>query len=260
MAEYGQVIVDECHHISAFTFEQVVKQTKAKYILGLTATPVRKDGHQPIIMMQCGPIRFKDAKRNRQLLSGVKHVVVPRETGFQTQLSAEDVNFSELYDALVADEKRNDLIFDDILKALEKGRSPLVLTERLNHLDALAEKLTGFAKNVIVLKGGMTKKQRTAIFAKLQAIPDDEERIILSTGKYIGEGFDDPRLDTLFLLLPISFEGRVEQYAGRLHREREGKTEVRIYDYVDSSHPALRSMYKNRCIKYRQLGYETEMV
>jgi superfamily II DNA or RNA helicase len=260
VAEYGQVIVDECHHISAFTFEQVVKQTKAKYILGLTATPVRKDGHQPIIMMQCGPIRFKDAKRNRQLLSGVKHVVVPRETGFQTQLSVEDVNFSELYDALVADEKRNDLIFDDILKALEKGRSPLVLTERLNHLDALAEKLTGFAKNVIVLKGGMTKKQRTAIFAKLQAIPDNEERIILSTGKYIGEGFDDPRLDTLFLLLPISFEGRVEQYAGRLHREREGKTEVRIYDYVDSSHPALRSMYKNRCIKYRQLGYETEMV
>jgi superfamily II DNA or RNA helicase len=141
-----------------------------------------------------------------------------KETGFQTQLSVEDVNFSELYDALVTDEKRNDFIFDDILKALEKGRSPLVLTERLNHLDALAEKLTGFAKNVIVLKGGMTKKQRTAIFARLQAIPDDEERIILSTGKFIGEGFDDPRLDTLFLLLPISFEGRVEQYAGRLHR------------------------------------------
>jgi len=259
VAEYGQVIVDECHHIPAFTFEQVVKQTKARYILGLTATPVRKDGHQPIIMMHCGPVKFKDSRRNRQLMSGVKHVVIPRETAFQAPAPIEGINVNELYDALISDEKRNELIFDDILRELEKGRSPLVLTERVKHLDALAEKLAGFAKNIIVLKGGMTKKERTTVFAKLKAIPDDTERIILSTGKYIGEGFDDPRLDTLFLLLPISFGGRVEQYAGRLHREREGKIDVRIYDYIDFSHPVFKKMYERRCVKYRQLGYDIEI-
>jgi superfamily II DNA or RNA helicase len=257
VAEYGQVIVDECHHVPAFSFEQVVKHAKAKYILGLTATPVRKDGHQPIIMMQCGPIKFKDSRRNRQL-SGIKHAVIPRETRFQPPILNESINVNELYDALVIDEKRNNLIFDDILKELENGRSPLVITERVRHLDSLAGKLAGFAKNIIVLKGGMTKKERATIFAKLKAIPDDSERIILSTGKYIGEGFDDPRLDTLFLLLPISFEGRVEQYAGRLHREREGKTEIRIYDYVDSSHPVFRKMFERRCVKYRKLGYKIE--
>lgn len=256
VSEYGQIIVDECHHISAFSFEQVIKQAKAKYVLGLTATPVRKDGHQPIIMMQCGPVLFKDSFRNRKH-SGVKHVVIPRETGFQMlQCSQEGTHIHELYDALATSQQRNDLIFDDILKELEKGRSPLVITERLEHLDGLAEKLQGFAKNIIVLKGGMTKKERASIFAKLKAIPNDAERIILATGKFIGEGFDDARLDTLFLLLPISFEGRVEQYAGRLHREHEGKTDVRIYDYVDSSHPILKKMFDRRCAKYRKLGYE----
>lgn len=256
ITEYGQVIVDECHHIPAFTFEQIIKQAKARYVLGLTATPVRKDGHQPIIMMHCGAIKFKDARRNRQLITGVRHLVIPRETGFQTPLLNDGINVNELYDALAADEERNKLIIDDILKELEDGRSPLVLTERVKHLDALAEKLAGFAKNIIVLKGGMSKKERTAIHAKLKAIPEDAERIILSTGKYIGEGFDDSRLDTLFLLLPISFEGRVEQYAGRLHRERDGKTDVRIYDYVDSSHPVFRKMFDRRSVKYRKLGYE----
>ncbi len=257
VAEYGQLIVDECHHISAFSFEQVVKQAKAKYVLGLTATPVRKDGHQPIIMMQCGAIRFKDSLRNRKLISGVKHVVIPRETGFQMPPSSQDgTHIHELYDALANNEVRNELIFNDILRELDQGRSPLVITERLEHLDELAARLQGFAKNIIVLKGGMTKKERAAIFAKLKAIPDDSERLILATGKYIGEGFDDSRLDTLFLLLPISFEGRVEQYAGRLHREHAAKTDVRIYDYLDSSHPILKKMFERRCVKYRKLGYE----
>lgn len=256
VSEYGQIVVDECHHISAFSFEQVVKRAKAKYVLGLTATPVRKDGHQPIIMMQCGPVVYKDALKNRKL-SGVEHVVIPRETGFQMPPDSQvGAYIHELYDALALNQKRNDLIFDDILKELEQGRSPLVITERLEHLDGLATKLQGFAKNIIVLKGGMTKKERTAIFAKLKSIPNDAERLILATGKYIGEGFDDARLDTLFLLLPISFEGRVEQYAGRLHREHEGKTDVRIYDYVDSSHPIFKKMFERRCVKYRKLGYE----
>jgi superfamily II DNA or RNA helicase len=170
--------------------------------------------------------------------------------------SQEGTHIHELYDALATNRARNDLIFDDILKELEQGRSPLVVTERLEHLGELATRLQGFAKNIVVLKGGMSKKERTAIFGKLKAIPNDAERLILATGKYIGEGFDDSRLDTLFLLLPISFEGKIEQYAGRLHREHAGKSNVRIYDYVDSSHPILRKMFERRCVKYRKLGYE----
>lgn len=258
VTEYGQIVVDECHHISAFSFEQVIKKAKAKYVLGLTATPVRKDGHQPIIMMQCGPIVFKDSFRDRRH-SGVKHVVIPRETGFRLLQDSNNGNhIHELYDALTQSQQRNELIFDDILKELENGRSPLVITERLEHLNWLSERLQGFAKNIIVLKGGMTKKERASVFASLKAVPNDAERIILATGKFIGEGFDDARLDTLFLLLPISFEGRVEQYAGRLHREHAGKTDVRIYDYVDSSHPVLKKMFDRRCVKYRKLGYEVE--
>lgn len=259
VSDYGQIIVDECHHISAFSFEQVIKQARAKYVLGLTATPVRKDGHQPIIMMQCGPIRFKDSLKNRKL-SGIRHVVIPCETGFQVPASLQEgMHINELYEALVTDQARNDLILDDILKELEQGRSPLVITERLEHLNYLTTKLQGFAKNIIVLKGGMTKKERTAIFSELKAIPNEAERLILATGKYIGEGFDDSRLDTLFLLLPISFEGRVEQYAGRLHREHAGKTDVRIYDYVDSRHPVLKKMFERRCVKYRKIGYDVAM-
>lgn len=258
VSEYGQIIVDECHHISAFSFEQVIKQAKAKYVLGLTATPVRKDGHQPIIMMHCGPIVFKDSFKNRKK-SGVKHVVIRRETGFQMPATLQvGAQFHELYDALATSQQRNDLIFDDILKELDRGRSPLVITERIEHLDGLAARLEGFAKNVLVFKGGMTKKERTAAFSRLKDIPKDAERIILATGKFIGEGFDDARLDTLFLLLPISFEGRVEQYAGRLHREHDGKTDVRIYDYVDASHPVLKKMFERRCVKYRKLGYDVE--
>ncbi|MBS1992369.1 MAG: DEAD/DEAH box helicase [Cyanobacteria bacterium SZAS LIN-3] len=258
VADYGQIIVDECHHLPAFTFEQIIKQSKAKFVLGLTATPVRKDGHHPIITMHCGPIIFKDSRRKHLLVSGVRHSVIPRPTTFNAPVPDSGINFSELYDELVADEQRNDLIFDDILKELDKGRSPLVLTERVSHLELFAERLAGFAKNVIVLKGGMSKKERSASLASLKLIPDDTERVVLSTGKYIGEGFDDPRLDTLFLLLPISFEGRVEQYAGRLHRQREGKTDVRIYDYVDVAHPVFRKMFERRRVKYKQLGYEIE--
>lgn len=258
ITEYGHIIVDECHHLPAFTFEQVVKHAKAKYFLGLTATPVRKDGHQPIIMMQCGPVRYKDKVGNRKNVPGINHSVITRETGVMLAMSNERVDFQALCEILAQDEKRNELIFDDILKELELGRSPLVITERVGHLEFLADKLQGFAKNVIVLKGGMTKKQRTQIFENLKSIAAGTERIILSTGKYIGEGFDDARLDTLFLLLPISFDGRVEQYAGRLHREYSGKTQIKIYDYVDSSHPMLKKMFEKRCAKYRKLGYEIE--
>jgi superfamily II DNA or RNA helicase len=255
--EYGQIIVDECHHISAFSFEQVIKQAAAKYVLGLTATLVRRDGHQPIVMMQCGPVRHKDDGKARRLATGVKHVVVQRDTGFVPPVSAErEISIQDLYAAISNDSKRNELIFDDILKELDQGRSPLVITERVNQLTELSDRLKGFAKNIIVLKGGMKRKESKAVFEQLKSVPGNAERIILATGKYIGEGFDDARLDTLFLLSPVSFRGRVEQYAGRLHREYEGKTDVRIYDYVDGNHPIFRKMFERRCAKYRNLGYE----
>ncbi|MBU6455787.1 MAG: DEAD/DEAH box helicase [Cyanobacteria bacterium REEB67] len=256
VADYGHVIVDECHHLSAFSFEKVIKRAKAKYVLGLTATPVRKDGHQPIIMMHCGPIRFKHSTKEHMQASGIKYTVHARETKFKFGSSSGDVKMHELYEALAKDEERNELIFNDILLALSAKRSPLVLTERVEHLDGLAARLKNFAKNLIVLKGGMKKKERAAVMDQLSKIQDGEERVILATGKYVGEGFDDARLDTLFLLLPISIEGRLEQYAGRLLRDQPGKAEVQIFDYTDLGHPILARMYEKRRVKYRKLGYE----
>ncbi|MFC4770147.1 TOTE conflict system archaeo-eukaryotic primase domain-containing protein [Effusibacillus consociatus] len=181
IADYGHIVVDECHHISAFSFEQVFKQAKAKYILGLTATLTRKDGHHPIL-----------------------------------------------------------------------------LTDRTSHLEYFKRRLQGFAKNVIVLRGGMGKKQLKAVQEQIRSIPGDQERVLLATGRFVGEGFDDARLDTLFLVTPISWKGTLQQYAGRLHRLYEGKHEVQIYDYVDTQVPMFMRMYKKRLKGYHSMGYSEQ--
>jgi len=199
VAGYGQIIVDECHHIPAFSFEQVLKQAKAKYIVGLTATPIRKDGHHPIIIMQCGPIRFSESAKKQAAARPFKHVVITRHTDFKASLESKDLGIQDIYAALALDTHRNELISDDLLKALSMGRSPLLLTERVEHLDFFAGQLKNFAKNIFVLKGGMGSKQRREVFDQIKAIPGPDERVILATGRYIGEGFDDARLDTLFL-------------------------------------------------------------
>ena len=255
VAEYGQVIIDECHHLSAFSFEQVLKQVKARYVCGLTATPVRKDGHHPIIMMQCGPIRFRVDAKKQAVARPFEHIVIPRHTTFGIPPEISSPGIQDVYAALVLDEHRNDLIFDDLLMALEAGRSPLLLTERIEHLDYFARRLKGFARNIIVLRGGMGKKQRKALADQLINIPDQEERVIISTGRYIGEGFDDARLDTLFLVLPISWRGTLQQYAGRLHRLHENKRIVQVYDYVDINVPMLMRMYDKRLKGYNAIGY-----
>jgi superfamily II DNA or RNA helicase len=254
VAEYGQVIVDECHHVSAFSFEQVLRQVKAKYITGLTATPVRKDGHHPIIIMQCGPIRFRVDARRQAHERPFEHMVIPRHTSFKIPEGSED-GIQPVYAAMMKDEQRNDLIFDDLLSALEEGCSPLFLTERTEHVDGFAERLKGFAKNVIVLKGGTGKKERKALAEQIASIPDGEERVLIATGRYIGEGFDDARLDTLFLAMPISWRGTLQQYAGRLHRLHDNKKVVRIYDYVDVNVPMLTRMYSKRLKGYKAIGY-----
>lgn len=255
VAEYGHVIVDECHHVSAFSFEQVLKQVKAKYILGLTATPFRKDGHHPIITMQCGPVRFKTTAKQHSELNKFEHVVIPRYTSYRLPEENQNMSIQEIYGSLVQDQKRNDLIFDDLLKALVAGRSPLVLTERTEHLDYFEARLKGFAKNVIVLRGGMGKRQRLELQEKITNLPDSEERVILATGRYIGEGFDDSRLDTLFLVIPISWKGTLQQYVGRLHRSHDGKNLLQVYDYVDQEVPMLCKMFERRLRGYKTIGY-----
>ena len=254
VAEYGHLIVDECHHIPAFTFEQVLKQVKAKFILGLTATPIRKDGHHPIVVMQCGPIRVKVGAKQHQASGIQHHVVIPRITNFNP-IGADSLTIQELFSLLAADQERNELLFNDILQALEQKRTPLIVTDRTEHLDTLAHMLSGFAKNILVFRGGLGKKQRTQLRDKLDAVAKNEERVVLATGRYIGEGFDDARLDTLFLASPISWSGTLEQYAGRLHRRNEGKTEVQIYDYIDSAVAKLWKIYDRRLKGYKKIGY-----
>jgi superfamily II DNA or RNA helicase len=258
VAEYGQVIVDECHHISAFTFEQVMKQVKAKYVVGLTATPTRKDGHHPIIYMQCGPTRFSMSARTMTETTPFEHTVIPRRTEFRTAAELTDITIHDIYSALVGDVARNEMIAADLIRAVEAGRSPLLLTGRTEHLQYFAAKLNGVVKHVFVLKGGMGKKQRRSIAQALASVPEHEPRVILATGSYIGEGFDDARLDTLFLAMPISWRGTLQQYVGRLHRLHDNKRVVQVYDYVDEWVPMLERMYGRRLKGYSAIGYTIE--
>ena len=257
VADYGHIVVDECHHLSAASFELVARRAKAKYVLGLSATVARKDGHHPIIFMQCGPVRHRVDARTQAAERGMTHTVVERQTAFclPPALASEPrVAMPALYAALAADTTRNDLIFDDVLQALEEGRSPIVLTERRDHLDHLYDRFAKFVKTIAVLRGGMSAVDRRAADAALR-IPDTEERLVLATGRYIGEGFDDARLDTLFLTMPIAWKGTLAQYVGRLHRQHVGKSEVRVFDYVDGEVPVLARMAVKRRTGFRALGY-----
>lgn len=259
VGEYGHLIVDECHHLSAVSFEAVARASNAKFVLGLTATVTRKDGHHPIVLMQCGPVRHRVAARKHADERPFRHRVEPRYTDFTMSLSSdggERVPIHRIYRAVAENEDRNDMIFDDVIASLEAKRSPLVLTERRDHLEHLAERFAGFAKNLVVLKGGMGKRQLKAALDRLASIPDHEERLLVATGRYLGEGFDDHRLDTLFLTMPISWKGTLAQYVGRLHRLHHGKAEVIVYDYVDRLVPTLTRMAERRFRGYRALGYE----
>ena len=258
VGDYGHLIVDECHHLPAASFEQVARRTKAKYILGLSATVTRKDGHHPVITMQCGPIRYRtDAKQQAKVRPFI-HTVVVRPTPFQMPPTDEEdrrIQFHEHYEALIADEARNRMIIEDALAVVQEGRSPVILTERTEHLDWLHENLVSKVEHLIVLKGGMGKKKLTEALEKLSSIPSHESRILLATGRFLGEGFDDARLDTLLLTLPVSWRGTIAQYAGRLHRLYDSKKEVRIYDYADLNEPMLARMFDRRCKGYEAVGY-----
>lgn len=257
VAEYGHVIVDECHHLSAVSFEQVVRTCKATYFLGLTATATRQDGHHPIIFMQCGPIRYKGDDRKQALLRPFKHKVVLRNTAFNLQGSTDQkLSISYIYAKIMSDQERNMLIVEDALQSLKSKRCPLILTQRREHAVFFEQYLSQFCNNVLVMVGGQNTKKRVEMKARLEAIGDHEERIIIATGSYIGEGFDDKRLDTLFLTMPISWHGTLAQYAGRLHRTHGQKKEVVIYDYLDNQVAMLAKMADKRVKGYSKMGYD----
>lgn len=253
VADYGCLIVDECHHLSARSFELVARRAKARFVTGLSATVDRKDGHHPIIFMQCGPVRHRIDARKQAAARPFCHKVFVRPTGFRDPSETESDprrDFQRLVENLAVDDARNGLICADLESVMCEGRSPLVLTERTEHLQTLAERLSRF--EVITLRGGMGRKELRAALARLVEGP----RVVLATGRFVGEGFDDPKLDTLFLALPVSWRGTIAQYAGRLHRLHKGKREVRIYDYADLDVPMLSRMFDKRCHGYEAVGYE----
>jgi superfamily II DNA or RNA helicase len=254
VAGYGQIVVDECHHLPAVSFERVLGEAKARYVIGLTATPQRRDGHHPITAMQLGPVRFVVNPKSHAAQRPFTDKLVVRETGFKTPAET-GASIQELYAALAADTRRNQLILSDVIGALEQRRSPILLTERKDHLEYFAAQLSKVARHVVVLQGGMSASAQRNVKRQLADIADAEERVVIATGRYIGEGFDDARLDTLFLALPVSWRGTLIQYAGRLHRLHKTKQEVRIFDYVDREAPVLWRMFQKRLRGYRALGY-----
>ncbi|WP_073524614.1 TOTE conflict system archaeo-eukaryotic primase domain-containing protein [Pseudomonas fluorescens] len=248
---YGQIIVDECHHLSAVSFEALLRSATARYVLGLTATPVRRDGQQPIIFMQCGPIRHTAARpvSAPHDLSVVprllpKPIVVPDGFGIQ-----------DVFRRLADDSERTAKIVSEIELAYNEGRKILVLTERTEHVDALELELKQRVHNLFTLHGRVPKKQRISRMHELESLPPDAPRVLLATGKLVGEGFDHPPLDTLVLAMPISWKGVLQQYAGRLHRTHADKTDVRVIDFVDEGNVALLRMWDKRQAGYKAMGY-----
>jgi superfamily II DNA or RNA helicase len=256
VADYGQIVVDECHHVSAVRFEAVAQAAKARYVLGLSATVTRKDGHHPIVLMQCGPVRHRVDARRQARGRPFGHRVVSRQTDFvYPRGDATEPRITDLYAAIAADAARNALIVGDVREAVRAGRVPVVMTERREHADRLAALLAPHVPCVVRLRAGLPAAE---VRAARHALADEDAvvgRVLVATGRYLGEGFDNARLDTLFLAMPISWRGTLAQYAGRLHRLHAAKREVVIYDYVDASEPVFARMAERRYAGYRGLGY-----
>ena len=248
---YGQIIVDECHHISSVSFERLMKQVKARYVLGLTATPERRDGHQPVIFMQCGPIRHraKAAETAPRILQVVPHTIASENL-------VESEKIQEIFQHLVEDLQRNRCIVKDAIEAYQQGRKVLLLTERTGHLGTLWQLLDGKIENLFLLHGRLSKKKRKTVKEGLQALSENEPRLLLATGRLIGEGFDHPPLDTLVLAMPVSWKGTLQQYAGRLHRDHMTKHDIVIHDYLDIHSSQLMKMWERRQKGYRLMKYQ----
>ena len=256
---YGMIIVDECHHIPAVNFEKILKYANAKYVYGLSATPSRQDGHHPLIFMQCGQIRYLVDAKSQAESRDFSHFIIPRFTSFRS-LNSKEKTITQIYTEITENANRNKQIISDALTAIENGRTPIIITERTEHIELLNNMLKNQCENVITLMGKTSAKEKRETMEKLSNITTIEKLIIIASGKYIGEGFDYPRLDTLLLAMPIAWKGKVAQYAGRLHRNYEGKNEVQIFDYVDIQVPVLERMYQKRLKSYASIGYQTKTI
>ncbi len=255
---YGLVIIDECHHVAAYSFEKVLKAVRSKYVYGLTATPTRKDGWHKIIYMQCGNIRVRVSNRELKQNKKMEHEVIVKKTNYKYIPTEEKdkIQISEILNDMCHNTFRNSIIIEDIKKSIEEGRIPIVLTERVEHLKILKESLEKLKIPIIIYRGKMEKKKTKEIQEIIKEVDEkNRARIILATSSSIGEGFDDSRLDTLFLTMPVSWKGRIIQYVGRLHREHEGKEKVIVYDYLDNM-KVLEKMYNRRLKGYKIAGYE----
>ena len=251
VAHYGQVIVDECHHVGALSFDAILKKVKARFVHGLTATPIRRDGQQPIIFMQCGPLRYTAARP-----SGAPHDLEVSPRYYQARIDVSSGSgIQEVFRLLANDQGRTEAIALEIQSAYRQGRKVLVLTERTEHLNAIMAALEGKVPPPFALHGRISRKLRVQLIAALDELPADAPRILLATGKLVGEGFDHPPLDTLVLAMPVSWKGTLQQYAGRLHRDHATKTDVRIVDFVDTGHLALLRMWDKRQRGYKAMGY-----
>ena len=251
---YGMVIVDECHHVSSITFENVLNTLR--HIMSMDLLPLQSVKMVCSLLSLCNAVRFAffaDAKAQIQKQSFQRYLV-PRFTSYRP-VTDDKQSFTALSQSLAESEIRNNLIIEDVLNAVAAGRTPIILTARTSHVELLAGMLEQHVTNIIRLTGEGTAKNKRETLQKLQDIPKDAPLVIVATGKYVGEGFDYPRLDTLFLALPISWKGLVAQYAGRLHRENEGKKDVRIYDYIDIHEPVCENMYRKRLRGYSAIGY-----
>ena len=247
---YGQVIVDECHHIAAASFEAILRQVKARYVLGLSATLVRRDGLQAILFMQCGPIRH-----SAQRPAGAPQTLELVSRTHQLEGLPTDLPIQELMRRLAEDPRRTERIVAEALACWGDGRNLLLLSERTDHITTIAAALAGEVPNLYLLHGRLSARQRSATLAALEALPPDAPRIVLATGRLVGEGFDHPPLNTLLLAMPVSWKSTLQQYAGRLHRQQSGKTSVRIIDWLDLGHPITQRMWERRLRGYRAMGY-----
>ncbi|MBR1502894.1 MAG: DEAD/DEAH box helicase family protein [Prevotella sp.] len=254
--QYGMVIVDECHHIAAYTHENVLRAVIARYVYGMTATAKRMDGQTKKIFMQLGPIRHRYTAKEHAEKQGIGHFVYPRFTRLVDMEGKGDRHISEYFDMVCKSEMRNMQIVNDVVDCVNKGRTPVVMTKYREHAQMLYARLEGAADHVFLLQGGGSMKSRAAIRQQMLAVNKDETMIVVAIGQYIGEGFNFPRLDTMLLAMPISFEVNVEQYAGRLNRDYEGKNDVIIFDYIDQHIPKLERMYHKRLRTYKKIGFE----
>ena len=254
-ARYGLVVVDECHHLPAVSFETCVRTAPTKRWLGLTATPYRRDGLEGIIALQCGPTRHETRPGDITDTALVQRHLVVHPTNFV--LDDDDAPIQTVFSALADDARRTNQICTDVAAAASTGRTCLVLTQRTSHIDAICKTLERDGLTAHVLKGGLGKKAIAAVHQAMAAPAGDTGTVVVATGSYLGEGFDWPQLDTLFLAFPIAFKGRVVQYVGRLLRTHGTKHDVELHDYLDHHVGVLARMHTKRLGAYKTLGFDT---